>query len=163
MTRSNKTDNANTALNIEGERISKNDILIHFLGTLDELNSHLGLVKVKITDSDDKKFIEKIQVTIMKLMAHVSDIGSEKYFLSEKEVTEVEEEIKKYKDYLPQHFVIPGISETDAVIHIARTVARRAERYMTAVIETKLLCEFACIYLNKLSEYLFVLSCKQTN
>ena len=166
-----KTGDDGTTSVLGGGRISKNDIRIHLVGTLDELNSHLGLVKAKISDTGDKKFIEIIQNNLMKLMAYcscgtnASDASSEKYLFTENEVAELESEIDMLQDFLPRQFtlVLPGKNETEALIHIARTVARRAERYFFGVNGAgggKPLNHFAGVYLNRLSDYLFALSYK---
>ena len=147
---------------LSGERISKNDARIHFEGTLDELNSHLGLVKAKIQDEGDRKFLETIQSKLMKLMAHGSDESNKKYFFTEDETAELEREIDKIQEFLPKQFklVLPGKNETEAQIHIARTVARRAERRLVALNAETPLDPHAASYLNRLSDYLFVLSRK---
>jgi len=145
---------------LNGQRVSKNDPLIHLTGTVDELNSHLGLVKTLPAGDDNRKFIEEIQKNLMKLMSHVSDIENDKYVFSEKEPAGLDKETKRLEAMLPElsQFVLPGRDAVEAQIHIARTVARRAERLFTAVNEKYPLCPNAGVYLNKLSGYLFVLS-----
>jgi len=145
---------------LNGQRVSKNDISIHFVGTADELNSHLGLVKALLDDTDTRQFIEEIQKNIMKLMSHVSDNADDKYIFTGKETACLENEIERLSVLLPKHsqFVLPGRDVIEAQIHIARTVARRAERLFTALNEQRPLCRNAGVYLNKLSSYLFVLS-----
>jgi cob(I)alamin adenosyltransferase len=140
-------------------KVSKNSAPVHFLGAADELNSHLGLVKAMFYDKEQKRFLEAIQKNIMKLMSHVSDISNEGYFLTENDITILENEINSLKTKLPQltQFVLPGHSVLDAQIHIARTTARKAERRFYAVKEPQL-CPQAGIYLNRLSDYLFILS-----
>jgi len=145
---------------LNGQKVSKNDILIHFVGAADELNSHLGLVKALLSGGDTSQFIEEIQKNIMKLMSHASDTADDKYFFTEKETACLENEIERLTAMLPKHsqFVLPGRDVIEAQIHIARTAARRAERLFTAVSEQRPLCLNAGVYLNKLSGYLFVLS-----
>jgi cob(I)alamin adenosyltransferase len=145
---------------LNGQKISKNDILIHFSGTADELNSHLGLVKAMLNDKDTRKFIEEIQKNIMRLMSHVSDSGNKEYLFTKKESACLEKEIDRLTAMIPKtsQFVLPGRDVTDAQIHIARTVARRAERLFAAVSEQRQLCMNAGAYLNKLSGYLFLLA-----
>ena len=156
---SKKGDNGETS-NLTGERVSKNDVVIHFEGTADELSSHLGLVKAMLSDEETRKFIEGIQIKLVKLMAHVSDSANGKYFFTEEEVNVLETEIDRLSEKIHEwsQFVLPGKNVTEAQIHIARTVARRAERVFTAVNEKKPLCPKAASYLNRLSDYLFVLS-----
>jgi len=148
-----------TAL-LNGQKVSKNDIIIHFCGTADELNSHLGLVKALLDEMDTRRFIEEIQKNLMKLMSHVSDVSDDKYVFSEKETACLQKEIDRLTGLLPglSQFVLPGRDVIEAQIHIARTVARRAERFFAAVNEKQPLCANAGVYLNKLSDYLFVLS-----
>jgi len=145
---------------LDGQKVSKNDIIIHFTGTADELNSHLGLVKALLDDADTRRFIEEIQKNIMKLMSHVSDTSDEKYVFSGKETAGLQKEIDRLSALLPElsQFVFPGRDVIEAQIHIARTVARRAERFFAAVNEKQPLCPDTGVYLNKLSDYLFVLS-----
>ena len=145
---------------LNGLIVSKNDLLIHFTGTADELNSHLGLVKALLGDMDIRQFIEEIQKNIMKLMSHVSDTADDKYVFTEREPVCLEKEIERLTRLLPKQsqFVLPGRDVIEAQIHIARTVARRAERLFTAVNEQRPLCRYAGVYLNKLSGYLFALT-----
>jgi len=143
---------------------SKNRAIYHLLGTVDELNSHLGLIKAMLSGGDTQafscQFIEKIQKKLMMLMSHVCDCKNEKYFFSESDTAELESETGKLAER--QHnltgFVLPGKNITEAKIHIARTVARKAERMFFAASEEQPLCSNACAYINKLSDYLFVLS-----
>jgi ATP:cob(I)alamin adenosyltransferase len=155
-----KTGDMGETFNLNGQRVLKSDISIHLEGTVDELNSHLGLIKAMLPDEDARQFLEEIQIKLMKLMAHVSDNADGKYFFSCDEVEVLEKEIDRLSENLPGQFqlVIPGKSITEAHIHIARTVARRAERFLAAVSEECPLCPNSCAYLNRLSDYLFVLS-----
>ena len=145
-----------------GQKFSKNDNIIHFVGTVDELNSHLGLVKAMLSSGDAWKFscqfLEEIQKKLMKLMSHACDAGNNEYFFSEGEAAELEKETDKLSHNLPKltGFVLPGKNIMEAQIQIARTVARRAERLFFSA--GGQLCQNAGVYLNKLSGYLFVLS-----
>jgi cob(I)alamin adenosyltransferase len=145
-----------TSLN--GREILKNDVIIHFLGTLDELNSHIGLIKALLLYDDARQFLEQIQKTLMKLMSHVFDPVNEKYFLNEDELNILKIETVRIKNNIPvlHQFIIPGRNVTEAQIHIARTITRRAERFFIPVNE--LLSPNTGIFLNLLSDYLFTLS-----
>ena len=155
-----KTGDMGETLTLSGQKVSKNDDLIHFTGAADELNSHLGLVKAMLTDEETRQFIEEIQKKLMKMMSHVSDIANVQYFFSEDEVNLLEKEIDRLSEKLPKEFqfVLPGRSVTEAQVHIARAVARRAERLFFAVNEKQPLCPNAGVYLNRLSDYLFALA-----
>lgn len=152
-------DDGNTSL-LNGERASKDDARIHLAGELDELNAHLGLMKTKISGAENRLFIQGIQTALMKLMAHSSDAADERYFFSGEETQVLEQEIDRLSERLPQRFglVLPGENETEAQIHIARTVARKAERRFAAVNAAHPLNRHAGIYLNRLADYLFVLA-----
>jgi len=157
-------DDGRTAT-LSGRRVSKNDPLIHLEGELDGLNSHLGLIKAILPKGETGLFIEEIQKNLMKLMADVSRGDTEKRLFCGEETAVLEREIDRLSEKLPQDlkFVIPGKSVIEAQINIARTAARRAERLFAAEIQQRLLPEDklpedALIYLNRLSDYLFVLS-----
>jgi len=146
--------------NLGGQKISKNDALIHFAGTVDELNSHLGLIKAMLSNEEGRQFIEEIQKNLMKLMSHASDTANDKYLFSTDETEGLEREIDRLSEKIhgQSQFVLPGKNIMEAQIHIARTVARRAERLFFAVNAEQKLCRNAGAYLNRLSDYLFVLS-----
>jgi len=144
----------------------KNDPVYHFIGSVDELNSHLGLVKsiLPINDSTTVNFITCIQKNLMKIMSFIS-LNDELYSLSDSDVDILQKETNRLKDITPkQHsFVLPGKNITEAQIHITRTVTRRAERMYYALYETEgqttpMFCQIISDYLNKLSDYLFILS-----
>ena len=164
MNPATKAGDKGTTGQLNGERVSKNSLLIHLEGALDELNSHLGLVKTRLNDERDREFMEAVQINLMKLMAHASDPGNEKYVFTKAEAAGLESEIKRLNEFLPKEFslVVPGKSETEAFVHIARTVARRAERHLVAANDDKPLNPHAGEYLNRLSDYLFVLAHKST-
>ena len=144
---------------LSGQKVSKNDAAIHFEGTADELNSHLGLVKA-LLQGREREFIEGIQANLMKLMAHVSDPANGEYFLGEDAASGLEREIDRLSENLPplSEMVVPGKNAAEAHIHIARAVARRAERLFAAANAEHPLCPQAGAYLNRLSDYLFVLA-----
>ena len=144
---------------LSGQKVSKNDAVIHFEGTADELNSHLGLIKTMLADGE-RQFIEGIQKNLMKIMAHVSDRADERYFLGEDAVNGLEREIDRLSANLPplSEMVVPGKNTVEAHIHIARAVARRTERLLVAVNAEHPLCPQAGVYLNRLSDYLFTLA-----
>ncbi|MCL2765139.1 MAG: ATP:cob(I)alamin adenosyltransferase [Treponema sp.] len=148
--------------------MSKNDNLIHFIGTADELNAHLGLVRAILANENAWQFswahacgfIEKIQKNLMKMMSHVSDTKNENYYFVKAEVSEINREIARLLESIPKQkkFSIPGKNIIEAQIQIARTVARRTERLYSAIYEEHSLCPNAGEYLNKLSDYLYYLS-----
>ena len=153
---------------LSGHKILKSDILIHFMGTADELNAHLGLIKAMISNEDawqvswhqSVNFLEKVQKNVMKIMSHVSDTENPKYHFNYSDVADLEREIKRLMDALPKQrtFSVPGKNIIEAQVQITRTVARRTERMFVSANGSHPLNEFAGVYLNKLSDYLFFLS-----
>jgi len=161
-------DNGETT-DLSGQKLPKNDIRIHLIGTLDELNSYLGLIKAMLLHDETWQFawktagncIGKTQKCLMRMMAHISDNKNEKNFCAESDVIALEKEIDRMYDCIKNHheLIIPGKNIIEAQIQVARTVARRAERYFFTVDKNKYpLCKIYGVYLNRLSDYLFVLS-----
>jgi len=162
-----KGDKGKTS-DLSGREVSKNSASIHFIGAADELNCHLGLIKAMIANENTWQFLgkstgvflERVQKNIGLIMSHVSDIKNSKFFLSPDEVVNLEKEIDRLNAYLPKQkmLVIPGRNILEAQIQIGRTIARKAERLFFAVMEEQPLRQEAGAYLNRLSDYLFVLS-----
>jgi cob(I)alamin adenosyltransferase len=158
-----KGDKGKTS-DLSGNEVSKNNAAIHFIGTADELNCHLGLVKAMISNEDSGKsageFLEKIQKNLVTIMSHVSDISNSNFFLPDDETAILEKEIDRLSANFPKQtkLVVPGKSIIEAQIQIARAVARRSERLFFAAGEEQQLRHEAGAYLNRLSDYLFVLS-----
>jgi len=149
---------------MEAEKISKNNCIFHFIGTADELNSWMGLIKAELkvqhAEENTRQFIERIQKNLQIIMAHVSDPANNQYLLNENEITVLEKETASLAAKIPGQtgFVLPGHNTTEAQIHITRTVARRTERMFAAANDSGLLCTNAGVYLNRLSDYLFILA-----
>ena len=143
--------------NFNGQSIDKNSSVIQLLGALDEINSYLGLIKAMLSNCS---FIEAIQKNIMKLMSHVSGMSGDDCLISENDVKTIEKEIDKLSDNIPQRheLIVPGKNVTEAQIQIARTIARRAEILFFAANTKNDLSSQAGVYLNRLSDYLFILS-----
>ena len=158
-----KGDKGKTS-DLGGHEVPKNNASIHFIGTADELNCHLGLIKAMISNEDSDQsthdFLEEIQKNLVIIMSHVSDVTKSNFFLPVDEVAILEKEIDKLSANLPKQtmLIVPGKSVIEAQIQIARTIARRAERLFFAVGEEQPLCPEAGAYLNRLSDYLFILS-----
>jgi len=158
-----KGDGGKTS-DLSGCEVSKNSAAIHFVGTADEFNCHLGLIKAMISNEDSGRsacdFLEKIQKNLVIIMSHVSNVKNINFFLSDDEVALLEKEIDRLSAGLPKQnrLIVPGKSILEAQIQIGRTIARRAERLFFAAGEEQPLCPEAGAYLNRLSDYLFVLS-----
>ena len=158
-----KGDNGTTQL-IGGKRVPKNHERIEAYGTVDELNSYMGLLRDQNVGEETHDLIITIQnklFTIGALLANQDGTNKMKLpLLDEEDVTLLEKEIDKMNDSLPEmrSFILPGGHTTVSFCHIARCVCRRAERLTTQIGEDILQKEIILKYLNRLSDYLFVLS-----
>jgi cob(I)alamin adenosyltransferase len=158
-------DKGQTSL-IGGTRLPKHHIRIEAYGTVDELNSHIGLVRDSVAEKDLFELLIEIQdrlFTMGSLLA--ADPEKNKMQLpqlSESDVTLLEKAIDKMNETLPEmkHFVLPGGHTTVSQCHVARCVCRRAERAVLKLAENEKVDEITYKYLNRLSDYLFVLSRK---
>lgn len=145
---------------IHTNSIPKSDDRIELVGTMDELNSHLGLVKAESLSEDVKTMIVRIQNNLMTIMAGIADSHNMKYKLKEEELTVLEEEIDRLESLFSRHkgFVLPGENVISARIDVARTVARRAERRLSSVSIKFGSDAMAKKYMNRLADYLYVLA-----
>lgn len=160
-------DKGQTSL-IGGTRVPKHHIRIEAYGTVDELNSWIGLLRDTIAE-------EHVQTILIEVQDRLFTIGSslaadpEKSKmklpeLKEEDVTLLENEIDAMDGVLPtmKSFVLPGGNEIVSHCHIARCICRRAERCVSHLTETSPVNETVIHYLNRLSDYLFTLSRKLT-
>jgi cob(I)alamin adenosyltransferase len=151
---------------IGGTRVPKHHIRIEAYGTVDELNSYVGLVRDQLSDAHDTAILLEIQDKLFTIGSTLaSDPGKSKMKLpqlKEEDVLLLEQEMDKMNEKLPEmrSFVLPGGHTTVSYCHIARCVCRRAERCTIHLAETSFVAEIVVKYLNRLSDYLFVLSRK---
>ena len=149
-------DSGRTSL-INGTKIPKYDERIELNGMIDELNSHLGMVKV-ISDPKQKKIISSIQRNLMKVMSGVADPGNTEYAFPASETVSLENRINELEQSFPRvkDFVLYGGCELSARLDVARAVARRAERRFAKVAQLYGADREAMKYINRLSDYLYV-------
>ncbi|MBC7746108.1 MAG: cob(I)yrinic acid a,c-diamide adenosyltransferase [Flavobacterium sp.] len=152
---------------IGGTRVPKHHLRIESYGTVDELNSYIGLIRDQSELSDHQKLMMKeIQDRLFTIGASLaSDPDKSKMKipdLHEKDIELLELEIDLMNEQLPElkHFILPGGSNAISFCHIARCVCRRAERVSFGLSETSFVDDKITVYLNRLSDYLFVLSRK---
>ena len=168
-----KTGDKGTTSLFSGTRVPKHHIRIESYGTIDELNSHIGLVKDQEIQPETREILNRIQdrlFTIGSTMAtepEKATLKSGKLRLNIPEISEedillLENEMDKMNEVLPEmtHFILPGGHPAVSFCHIARCVCRRAERSATALYEISPFSELVLKYLNRLSDYLFVLARK---
>lgn len=160
-------DKGETSL-IGGTRLPKHHIRIEAYGTVDELNSFVGLIRDSVSEKAVIDLLIEIQdrlFTIGSLLA--ADPEKNKMQLpqlKEANIELLEKAIDKMNETLPEmkHFVLPGGHTTVSYCHVARCVCRRAERAVLKLAENEKVDEIIFKYLNRLSDYLFVLSRKLT-
>ena len=165
-------DNATTAL-FGGTRVEKHHIRIESYGTIDELNSWLGLIRDQDIDVNAKKTLSIIQdklFTVGAILATdpekaILKNGKERLNIpkiDESDIELLENEMDQMDVDLPQmtHFILPGGHTTVSYCHIARTVCRRAERLTSHLNATEAIDKQVLKYINRLSDYLFVLARK---
>ena len=152
-------DKGTTSL-VHTKNVSKSDDRIQLVGTIDELTSHIGLVKSMLTDPDMIQNLEKIQSTLITLMAGIADPYKRDYRISDEETSFLEAEIDRLEGLFdrPKEFILPGASRLSAETDVARTVARRGERVLAAVSVKFGADNGAKKYMNRLADYLYVLA-----
>ncbi len=151
---------------IGGRKVPKSHIRIDAYGTVDELNSHIGLTRDLITDEHSKETLREIQDRLFTIGSTLAsdpdkDVKMKLPDLHEEDITLLEKEIDVMTGKLPEmrSFILPGGHATVSSIHIARCVCRRAERVCVHMTEENMQVEPLVIkYLNRLSDYLFTLS-----
>ena len=153
-------DQGDTSL-VDGSRVSKADLRVASYGDVDELNSLLGLARVGLTDTQLDAMLGRIQNELFVLGADLaSPAGTPVPRVSEELVVALEHDIDQLMEELEplREFILPGGNQLAATLHLARTVARRAERTVVALAAHTEITGAAVRYLNRLSDLLFVLA-----
>lgn len=151
-------DDGNTSLG-DGQRVSKTHLRIQALGDVDELNSHIGVLRCEALPSDIDSCLTRIQRDLFDMGAELAVPGYE--VLTKEHVLFLEQQLQHYNADLPplKEFILPGGCRAAALAHIVRTVARRAERAVVALNQTDQgLSDSSTHYLNRLSDLAFVLA-----
>ncbi|MGG5487517.1 cob(I)yrinic acid a,c-diamide adenosyltransferase [Gaetbulibacter sp. PBL-D1] len=170
-----KTGDKGTTALFGGTRVPKHHIRIESYGTVDELNSYIGLLRDQDINTHYKNVLIQIQDRLFTVGAILAT-DPEKAILkngksrlnipkiSEEDISTLEQEMDTMDAALPQmtHFVLPGGHQTVSFCHIARCVCRRAERLASALNDLAPFQSETLMYLNRLSDYLFVLARKLT-
>jgi len=160
-----KGDDGKTQL-FGGSRVPKHHARVECYGTIDELNSHVGLLLSKLPGSSTKEYLKHLQVLLFDVGSHLAtNPDNEKAkenlpSLDLEDITRAEKEIDAMQSELDplQHFILPGGSEAIAQAHICRTVCRRTERLVSLVSEHEHVHDQILPLLNRLSDYFFVLA-----
>lgn len=148
-------DKGDTGLG-DGTRVAKDHPRIVALGDIDELNSVLGMLASADLPAALSAVVVQIQNDLFDLGGEVSVPGYR--LLTPEHVARLEQQVAEYNAALPplKEFILPGGAPAAAVAHLARTVCRRAERAIVALARVDAVSEEACIYLNRLSDLLFI-------
>ena len=168
-----KTGDKGTTSLFGGTRVSKDHLRIESYGTVDELNSYIGLIKDQAIDDHTKNVLVKIQHDLFTLGSMLATPADKQTLQNGKErlnipkvtftsVTFLENTIDEMNSKLPAmtHFILPGGHTTVSFCHISRCVCRRAERLAVSLHEQEPINLNILTYLNRLSDYLFVLARK---
>jgi len=158
-------DKGKTSL-LGGTRVYKYHIRLESYGTVDELNAHIGLLRDKLKNPEQLEFLLGIQNKLFSVCSTLAnekkDAGLNVPAVTEDDVAVLEKQMDVYLDELPElnNFILPGGHEISSVCHIARTVCRRAERRMVELSLEEEIDELTIKYVNRLSDFLFVLARK---
>lgn len=159
-----KTGDQGTSGLLSGTRVPKHHLRLESYGTVDELNSWLGLCRDLIANHAQASFLMHVQDRLFTIGSHLAVEPGKANFpmpeIAETDVEAIEKQIDSMNEELPplRNFLLPGGHVAVSNIHIARTVCRRAERIVSHLAETTEVDGVILRYLNRLSDYLFVLS-----
>ncbi|MBN2613631.1 MAG: cob(I)yrinic acid a,c-diamide adenosyltransferase [Bacteroidales bacterium] len=156
-------DTGETSL-LGGKRVKKSDTRIEAYGTVDELIAFTGLLRDREVAPVIKNTLIRIQDRLMVcasiLAADCDDCQTRIPALDEEDVIFLEQEIDRMSEIIPpiRSFILPGGNETVSLCHVVRTICRRAERRIIALEEQGTVPELVISYINRLSDYFFILS-----
>jgi cob(I)alamin adenosyltransferase len=153
-------DGGETSL-VDGKRVSKDDPRVCAYGDVDELNSFLGLARIELTDSELGGLLGTIQNELFILGADLATpLPMEVPRIDDQHIEGLEGAIDQLMAELEplREFILPGGTRAAALLHIARTIARRAERLVVTLATETEISQPGLIYLNRLSDLLFVMA-----
>lgn len=151
-------DHGQTSL-FGGARVPKSDARIEAYGTIDELSSHLGIVRTTLLPAEVDTILNQVQIDLFEIGAHLASPGTSRFpGVDTARIEELEHAIDAMERELQPltTFILPGGSSSAAHLHVARTVCRRAERLVVALQDESPATISTIGYLNRLSDYLFV-------
>ena len=165
-------DDGSTGL-ADGSRVLKHSLRPQAYGTVDELNASLGLVFLCLDNKKDENVFNDIKVLVRGIQNDLFDLGADlstpiskvkqsykPLRITNNQIKKIEEKIDEYNEELKplNSFILPGGSEAASLIHLSRTIARRAERDVSLLSSEEEINKNSLVYLNRLSDLLFVLS-----
>jgi cob(I)alamin adenosyltransferase len=149
---------------VGGARVSKDSLRVIAYGSVDEVNSVLGIARSHLNDKELDALLAELQADLFVVGADLASVsGNEQRNLpqiTEERVSELERTIDKYEAELSplKSFILPGGGVIGSILHNARTVARRAERHIVTLSKAEKISEQMLPYMNRLSDLLFVLA-----
>ncbi len=161
-----KTGDSGMTSLIGGTRVPKHHLRIETYGTVDELNSSIGMIRDLVNNKNDIQVLKEIQDRLFTIGSHLASDPEKSRMkipdLNVSDVTLLENEMDSMNDVLPElkSFILPGGHVTSSWCHLARCVCRRCERLVSHLREESQVNELILIYLNRLSDYLFMLARK---
>lgn len=148
-----------------GKRLPKSHWRIEAYGTVDELNAHVGMLRDHLTNESDRKVLKAVQDRLFTIGANLASDPSKEMQVPDIQGSDIrllEEEMDAMDQVLPalKNFILPGGHPAVSACHLARCVCRRAERRVVALHQEEEVAPIILIYLNRLSDYFFVLGRK---
>lgn len=156
-------DKGETGL-IGGTRVSKDNFRLEAYGTVDELNSYIGLLCSYNLEELSLQFLEKTQNNLFLIGSYLATdqdkTSAEKFLIKEHEILQIENEIDRLNEQLPEltSFILPGGNQAASISHICRTISRRAERKIISLNNSYNIDIQIIKYTNRLSDYFFTLA-----
>lgn len=143
---------------LDQKPVSKNDLRIHSIGSIDELNSAFGVVRAHLADTSLSRKLDLIQNDLFSIGSYLSSENDS--FISKLDVGKLETQIDEWTAELPplRNFILPGGAVAAAHTHTARSIARRTERVLVALHKEHAVSLVVLQYLNRLSDWLFTLA-----
>lgn len=166
-----KTGDSGTTSLVGGKRVSKTHVRLEAYGTVDELSAHLGLLQTYLSKEEEGCLIQWVQNRLFDLGSRLATEDDSPYLeripeVGAADVARLEQAIDEVQQGLPplQNFVLPGGCRVAAVCHVCRTVCRRTERRVLAMVDEGIAVDEQLVaFLNRLSDFLFVLARKMNN
>ena len=162
-----RTGDKGTTSLVGGTRVSKTHVRLEAYGTIDELDTHLGLLLTYLTELDDREIILWVQHKMFTIGSYLATDQTQTDLRVESKIHDTDiERLELAIDTIDRNlpplkaFVIPGGSRESAVCQVCRTVCRRAERRILALSESCLVEDNVIAFINRLSDFLFVLARK---
>ena len=156
-------DGGETGL-VGGARVQKDSLRVTAYGSVDEVNSVLGIARALLKDNELDALLAELQADLFVVGADLASVSGDEQRnlpqITKEKVIELERTIDKYETELSplKSFILPGGGVTGSILHNARTVARRAERHIVTLSKAERINEQVIPYMNRLSDLLFVLA-----